>query len=150
MGQSYTRLYYHIIFSTKDRARQITNDFRSRLYEYLGGIIARENGRLIAAGGAADHVHLVVSLNATAALADVLRIVKTNSSKWVHETFPDKADFAWQPGYAAFSVSSSKLEDVRTYIANQEEHHRQTTFEEEFVAFLNRHGISYDRKYLWL
>ena len=149
MGQSYTCLYYHVIFSTRNRAPQITDDLRRRLYDYLGGIIARENGRLMAAGGAADHVHLLLSLGAPASVADVLRVMKTNSSKWIHETFPDKSQFAWQAGYAAFSVSHSNIERIKGYIADQEAHHRRTTFQEEYVAFLKRHGVSYEEKYLW-
>jgi len=149
MPSSYTCLHYHLIFSTKDRRALITGDLPTRLYDYVGGIIAREKGRLLAAGGAADHVHLLVSLSANRALADVLRVVKTNSSKWVHETFPASRDFGWQDGYAAFAVSVSTVAQVKRYIAAQEKHHRRRSFQDEFVAFLERHGIEYDPRYLW-
>src|SRR5262245_38828509 len=124
MPSSYTSLHYHLIFSTKNRVRQITADIRERLYQYMGGIIADKKGRLIAAGGIEDNVHLLASTHPTVAPADLARDVKANSSRWVHETFPGKQDFAWQDGYGAFAVSYSNIDDVKRYIANQEQHHR--------------------------
>lgn len=149
MPASYTCLYYHIIFSTKRRLSLITPDLRQQLYPYLGGIVAHEKGRLITAGGIADHVHLLVSLHPQSSVSDVLRLVKSNSSKWVHENFADKRDFGWQDGYAAFSVSFSNLERVQRYIAEQEQHHREVSFQDELVEFLNRHGTAYDERYIW-
>jgi putative transposase len=149
MGQSFTCLHYHLIFSTKNRLPQITPDFRQRLHDYMGGILDGERGRLLAAGGTPDHVHLLVTLPATPAIADYLRIIKTNSSGWVHKTFPDRCAFAWQSGYGAFSVSHSNDPGVRRYIASQEEHHRRVTFQEEFLEFLKRHEIPYDERYIW-
>jgi REP element-mobilizing transposase RayT len=116
---------------------------------YLGGIIRELDGHAIIVNGPADHVHLLCSLPATTALADVMRVLKTNSSKWIHETFPNLASFAWQTGYAAFSVSESNVQAVEQYIRNQEEHHRTVSFQDEFVAFLKRHGIQYDPRYIW-
>lgn len=149
MGQTFTCLYNHIIFSTKHRKRLITPDLRPRLYDYMGGIIKHERCKLIAAGGMPDHVHLVVSLRATTCVAGLLRLVKTNSSGWVHDTFVEHAAFGWQTGYAAFSVSQSNLEEVVRYVEGQEEHHRKLTFEEEYVAFLKRHHLEYDEAELW-
>lgn len=143
MSQSYTCLYFHVIFSTKQRRALITADLRERLYAYIGSIVAHENGRLICAGGTEDHVHLLVSLRAQTALADMLRLFKTNSSKWVHETFVQKRDFGWQDGYSAFSVSHSNVERVRRYIAQQEEHHRRASFQEELLEFLKRHNMKF-------
>ena len=94
MPQSYTALNYHVVFSTKNREPWITADLQPRLYEYLGGILRAEGGALLAAGGTAEHVHLLVSLSKETAVADALRVVKTNSSKWIHETFPDRSGFA--------------------------------------------------------
>src|SRR5262245_44322871 len=105
----------------------------------MGGIARNEKCVLLAAGGVPDHVHLLVSLSKEIAVADVLRLIKTNSSKWIHETFPAMASFAWQAGYGAFSVSYSNTDAVKRYIANQAEHHRVKTFQEEFVMFLKRH-----------
>jgi putative transposase len=149
VSQSYTCLYYHVFFSTKRRRALITSDLRERLYSYIGGVAAHEKGRLICAGGADDHVHLLVSLRAQTALADMLRLLKTNSSKWVHETFVERRNFGWQDGYSAFSVSHSNVERVRRYIAQQEQHHRRVSFQEELLEFLKRHNIEYDERYIW-
>ena len=149
MGQSLVCLHYHLVFSTKSRRPQITADLGRRLYDYLGGIIKGERGLLCAAGGSEDHVHLLVSLPSQPSVADWLRLIKTNSSKWVHETFPQHRAFAWQSGYAAFSVSRSNDAEVCRYIAAQADHHRRKTFQEELLEFLHRHGIAFDERYLW-
>ena len=124
MPQSFTKLHYHLIFSTKHRLPTIRPEWQQRLYDYIGGIVCSEHGVLLAAGGIVDHVHLLVQLGQNRSLADVLRVVKTNSSKWVHEVFPDVTDFGWQRGYGAFTVSYSGLEAVRHYLSIQQEHHR--------------------------
>ena len=149
MGHSYTALYYHIVFSTRNRAPQITVDIQTRLYDYIGGIIKGESSTLIVAGAVPDHVHLLVALPATTCVADMVRRIKANSSKWIHETWPARRDFAWQSGYGAFTVSRSSLDDVRAYIDNQEMHHARLSFEEEFVAFLKRHGLPYNEKHVF-
>ena len=149
MPQSYVACYMHMIFSTKDRVRAITPDWAPRLYEYIGGIVRPHGAVLLAAGGIPDHVHLSVSLGKELSVSAALRIVKANSSKWVHDTFPEKRRFAWQNGYGAFSVSQSSLDDVHGYIAGQAEHHRTQTFQEEFIAFLERYQVPYDERYIW-
>jgi REP element-mobilizing transposase RayT len=115
----------------------------------MGGILRDEGCALVAAGGMPDHVHLPASLDKQKSVSDTLRTVKASSSRWVHETFPALAGFAWQAGYGAFAVSFSHLDRVQAYLSRQTEHHRQTTFQEEFLAFLQRHGIEYDERYLW-
>ncbi|MHC4442729.1 MAG: IS200/IS605 family transposase [Planctomycetota bacterium] len=149
MGQSYTCLHYHIIFSTGDRKPLITRQFQQRLYDYIGGIIKHEDGQLLAAGGIADHVHLLATLHQQRAVSDIMRVVKSNSSKWIHETFSQQSSFAWQTGYGAFTVSYSNIDQVRRYIERQEEHHRTASFQEEYIAFLKRHGVKYDERYIW-
>ena len=144
MSHTLTNLVYHAIFSTKDRRPLIVDASRDRLYGYIGGILDHHDGRLIRAGGTADHVHLLFQLAAAKSLAEMMRAVKATSSKWVHETFPDSGEFAWQTGYAAFTVSQSAIPKVAAYIENQEEHHRIQTFDDEYKAFLDRHGIEYD------
>jgi putative transposase len=146
---SFTDLKYHVIVGTKDRAPLIEPDLKQRLYDYMGGVLREEGGRLLAAGGVEDHAHMLVQLPATLAVADALRVVKTNSSRWVHDALPRHAEFAWQTGYAAFSVSHSVGPRVERYLAGQEEHHKKTSFQEEFVAFLQRHEVEYDPRYLW-
>jgi REP element-mobilizing transposase RayT len=149
MSHTYTRLLTHIIFSTKNREPWLSDDVRPRLFPYMGGIIRDLHGTAILANGPADHVHALCTLPPTAALCDVMRVLKSNSSKWLHDTFPDLAPFAWQTGYGAFSVSESNAAAVEQYIANQQEHHRSVSFQEEFLAFLKRHGIRYDPRYVW-
>jgi putative transposase len=149
MPQSFTCLNHHIIFSTKHREPHLHKPLAARVYDYIGGIVRETKSVLLAAGGMPDHVHLLVSLSKEMAVADALRLIKTNSSKRVHETFPDLKDFAWQTGYGAFAVSYSNVDAVKSYIAGQEEHHRVRTFQEEYRAFLDRHGIKYDERYLW-
>ena len=149
MPQSFTCLHYHLVFSTKNRVPAITADLQGRLYEYIGGIVRSEKGILLAAGGMPDHIHLLCSLSKEVAVAAALRVIKANSSGWVHQEFPQYRSFAWQAGYGAFTVSYSHLDRVKQYIARQPQHHRRTTFQEEFVAFLRKHGIEYDERYLW-
>jgi REP element-mobilizing transposase RayT len=150
MPQSFASLHHHLIFSTKNRAPLISAEVQPRLFEYIGGILRAEGSVLEAAGGMADHVHLLVSINKQMSISEVLRIIKASSSRWVHETFPDTlSGFAWQAGYGAFAVSYSHREKVRDYLSRQAEHHRRVTFQEEFIAFLKRHGIAYDERYLW-
>jgi REP element-mobilizing transposase RayT len=149
MGHSYSSSFFHIVFSTKDRRRCIDAKLRERLFPYLGGI-ARENGmQLLAAGGVEDHVHCLVVIPANLALSKAVQLLKGVSSKWIHETFPEQRQFAWQEGYGAFSISVSRIEDTINYIRRQEEHHRSRTFEEEFVAFLQRHRLEFDRRHVF-
>ncbi len=149
MAHSNTKLLYHCIFSTKGRRAFIKDAIQQRLYPYIASILRAKDSDLLAVGGTADHVHLLVELPATLPVADAMRLVKTNSSKWLRETFPTHRAFGWQTGYGAFTVSASAKDDVIRYIGNQEQHHRSRTFESEFVEFLNRHGLEYDDRYIW-
>jgi putative transposase len=149
MPSTYTNLLYHIIFSTKERRPFINPVFRERLHPYLGGIIRDLKGEPIEIGGVADHVHILAKLPATLALSDALRLIKTNSSKWAGEQDELVRAFAWQTGYAAFTVSKSQSDPVRKYIQNQEQHHRRKSFKQELVSLLDKHEIEYDRRYLW-
>jgi REP element-mobilizing transposase RayT len=149
MPQSFTCLHYHIVFGTKDRRPMIGDDIRNRLYEYIGGIVSENKSRLVAIGGMPDHVHLLVSVSKELSISDALRLIKTNSSKWVHETFPEHGAFAWQAGYGAFAVSFSNVDAVKRYIADQETHHRRVDFKTEFMTLLKRHEIEFEERYLW-
>jgi REP element-mobilizing transposase RayT len=148
MAHTFTNLLYHIVFGTKDRAPSIDVEFRSDLHAYLGGIVRELNGAAIIVNGTDDHIHALVKLPATASIADTLRIMKTNSSRWAHEQHR-RSKFAWQSGYSAFTVSESGAPRVRAYIEQQEEHHRHKTFAEEYVAFLKKHRVSYDPRYIF-
>jgi REP element-mobilizing transposase RayT len=149
MAHTYTHLLTHIIFSTKDRAPLLDAGLKERLFPYLGGIIRAHDGKALIINGPSDHVHILASIAAKHSLSDLMRELKADSSGWVHKTFRDRKSFRWQTGYGAFSVSHSSLADVEKYIANQEEHHRRVPFQEEFLAFLKRHEIEYDERYLW-
>jgi len=149
MPQSFACLNCHIAFSTKNREPLILPDLAPRLYEYVGGTARNTGNVLMAAGGTADHVHLLVSLGKNSSAADVVRDLKANSSRWFDETCANLSGFAWQSGYGAFAVSYSNLSEVRRYIANQQEHHRAVTFKEEFLALLKRHNLEYDERYVW-
>jgi REP-associated tyrosine transposase len=139
---------HHCVFATRNREPVLTSAVRERLWPYLGGI-ARENGmKALAVGGVADHVHILISLPATIALAKAMQLLKGNSSKWIHETFPPLRDFAWQEGYGAFSIGVSGIKETRAYIRDQEEHHQTRTFSEEIIAFLQRHGLPFDEALL--
>ena len=141
---SFSSSLHHCVFATKAREPLLTPQVRERLWPYRGGI-ARENGmKALAIGGMADHVHIVLSLPATISVAKAMQLLKGNSSKWIHETFPDLGSFTWQKGYGAFSIGVSGIEETRAYIQNQEEHHRARTYREEVLMFLQRHGLTFD------
>jgi REP element-mobilizing transposase RayT len=147
--QSFACLHCHVIFSTKSRVPSLAPEFLPRLFDYFGGVLRNRDCALVAAGGMPDHVHLLASLSREVSVAEVVRLVKANSSKWIHETVPALASFAWQNGYGAFAVSYSNLGAVKDYLARQAEHHRVRTFQEEFLEFLRRHAIEYDERYIW-
>ena len=149
MANTYISLNVHYVFSTKNRAPMIVGKLRERLWAFMGGI-ARDNGmKALGIGGFTDHVHLLVSLPATLSIAKGIQFIKGGSSTWVNQTFPEIKPFAWQAGYGAFSVSTSQIAETIAYIENQEEHHRRKSFQEEYLAFLKKHEIAYDEKYLW-
>jgi len=147
MPSTYLSLHYHLVFGTKDRAPLIEASWRNRLHEYLGGTVEGLKGFPEGVGGMADHVHPLVGLKATHCLADFMRELKKASSAWVHEEIGMQR-FAWQEGYAAFTVSPSARSEVQSYIARQEVHHRNRTFREELVEFLEKAGVDYDSRYL--
>jgi len=148
MAHTFSNLLTHIIFSTKDRVPLLAPDLRPDMLAYLGGIIRKLHGKVIESNARPDHAHCLLSLPPTLAVAEALRVLKSNSSLWVHET-PRRAAFAWQTGYGAFSVSQSNVPAVVNYIRKQDQHHRKVSFQEEFVTFLKRHGIAYDERYIW-
>ena len=146
MSSTFFSLHYHLVFSTKERIPLIRAEWRPRMHSYLGGVIRGMNGVAESVGGLDDHVHILASLRPVHRIADVLRDLKKKSSRWVHEKF-DRG-FAWQEGYAAFSVSPSARDSVRNYIANQEIHHAQFNFVEELRELLEKAGIEYHERYL--
>ena len=148
MPQSLACLPVHFVFSTKGREPWVCEEWAERLYEYVGGAVRTEQCRLLAAGGMPDHVHLLVSLGRTVTVADLMRVVKANSSKWVHETFPG-IPFAWQNGYGAFAIQYDRIDAVRGYIARQAEHHAGHSYQDEYRTLLSEHGLEWDERYVW-
>lgn len=148
MANTYTSLHYHVVFSTKNREPFLAEAIRDRLFAYLGGIARKNRMNALEIGGVADHVHVLLSVPASLAVSKAVQFLKGASSHWLRETFPNLNDFAWQDGYAAFTVSRSQLDDIRAYIRSQAEHHRTKTFAEEYRAFLARHRVEYDERYL--
>ena len=149
MPSTYTNLLYHIVFSTKHRIPLIDEEIQEELYRYIGGIIRAEGGIQLEIGGVSDHVHILTKIKPAIAVSEMLAKIKANSSKWLNDHKMKMRKFGWQEGYGAFTVSESQAQSVREYIRNQPEHHRKQTFQEEFVALLERHGIEYDPRYLW-
>lgn len=149
MAHTFTNILLHVIFSTKARNPLLDDELKPRLLPYLCGIMRELGATPLSIDGPSDHLHLLLAQPPTLPLADLIRTIKTNSSRWIHENWPQRGDFAWQTGYGAFSVSLSAAEDVKRYIAAQQEHHRHVSFQEEFAAFLKKHGIKYDERYIW-
>ena len=149
MSHSYTNLLTHIIFSTHERRPLLADDIRDRTFAYIGGIVRELGGTALMINGTADHVHLLVVIPGNVAVAECVRLVKTNSSRWIHEKWRERRGFAWQTGYAAFGVSESSRAPVIRYIQNQPVHHRKMSFEDEFRMFLRKQGIAFDERYVF-
>ena len=149
MGQSFACLHTHMISAPNLGWQPSPLNFNRACSSTLGEFSEQERRCLVAAGGVADHVHLLVSLSREISIAQTVRLIKSNSSRWIHDTFADQKDFAWQTGYGVFAVSFSHLENVKKYLARQQEHHRKTSFQDEFRAFLRRHNIEFDERYVW-
>ena len=146
MGQSLTDLLYHITFSTEGRAPLIADGIRARFHGYLVSLIAELKGQVVAVYAAPDHVHLLVRLPAAVSVSQALRVVKANSSRWAAEIVKG---FAWQGGYAAFTVGHETVETARQYVENQALHHARTDYREELLRLFAEHGVDYDDQYLW-
>ena len=149
MAQSLSRIFLHIVFSTKDREPSINVDVRPRLHAYLATICRDLESEVPAVGGVADHVHVVTTLPRTISPAELVEKIKKTSSKWMKGVETRYRDFFWQRGYSAFSVSTSQLENVIKYVQEQEEHHRIKGFQEEYRELLRRHGVEFDERYVW-
>lgn len=146
MSHTYFQNVMHVVFSTKERRKMIPAEMKERLWSYTAGICKRQKVFVHAVGGMEDHIHLLLQFHATIAISEAIKKIKANSSGWMSD---ETGKFGWQEGYGAFSVSKSNIAAVIRYIQNQEKHHRKMTFEQEFVALLEKHGIEYDPKYVF-
>jgi putative transposase len=148
MATSFANLLVHVVFSTKHRVPSIEKDRRDSLQGYIGGVARQEGAILLEAGGMPDHIHLLIKLHADLSVARLVRLIKSNSSRWLNQQSGRTGRFEWQTGYGAFSVSESRINGLRSYIRRQEEHHARMSFPEELVLLLRRHHIEYDERYL--
>ena len=146
MGHSYTSNHIHCVFSTKDRRAIIKPEQQEKLWAYLLGIARNLGIESLAIGGTGDHVHVLVAIPAAASVAELMSKLKANSSRWMRE---HGTDFSWQEGYGAFSVGASQIGMVKNYIHHQAEHHKTRSFEEEFIALLQKYDVRYDPKYMF-
>ncbi len=149
MGSSHTSVCIHYVFSTKGREPFIKHDIEQRIWAYIGGILKKHGINPLCIGGMPDHVHVLASLPSTMPVSKAVQLMKGGSSKWIHDNLQHLKRFQWQEGYAAYSVSMSRLAKTQDYIKNQREHHGVRTFKEEYLAFLQMHNIPFDDRYVW-
>ena len=149
MPQSLARLHIHLVFSTKNREPLITDLVRDGLHRYIASVLQNLGCAPALINSVEDHAHFLFDLARTVSISQVVEDVKKSSSKWIKTQGPEFAGFAWQAGYGAFGVSEANMETVLQYIANQREHHRTKTFQEEYRAFLVQHKLSFDERYVW-
>ena len=149
MAQSLAKVLVHLIFSTKERRCLIAEDIREELNAYLVGVLRNHDSPALAVNGVTDHMHILFRLSRNYAVSTIVEEVKKASSKWIKTKGPLYTRFHWQDGYAAFSIGKSGEQDARRYIASQNEHHRQTSFQDELRAFLQKYDVGYDERYVW-
>lgn len=148
MAHTYCSSLFHCVFSTKERHKIIAPEVQDHLWPYMGGIARDLEMKALSVGGMEDHVHLLLSLPSTVAVATAMREIKAASSRWMHESC-GIPNFAWQEGYGAFSIGKAQEKATSAYVARQKEHHRKRDFKTEFLAFLKKHHIEYDPKFVW-
>ncbi len=149
MSQSLSKLYVHAIFHVKYNECLIHPENEKELYAYMGGVIKTSKSIPISINGTENHIHVLCVMSKNISLASLLEDIKTNSSRWIKTLGPHYREFAWQGGYAGYSVSQSKLETVKKYIQNQKEHHKKQSFKEEYIQFLKENDVEYKDDYLW-
>jgi REP element-mobilizing transposase RayT len=148
MSHTYCCSLFHCVFSTKERRKTILPKIQPRLWAYMGGIAREHQMKALGIGGMEDHVHILLSLPSSMSIAAAMREIKSASSRWMHETCA-MGDFEWQEGDGAFSIGYSQVSDTLAYIAVQQEHHRKRNFQAAYIAFLQKHHIDYDARYVW-
>ena len=149
MPQSLSQVLIHLVFSTKDRAPVLDDEIRDELHAYIGGIVDHLKGKLLKSGSVSDHIHLLISQPRTISVSELVQEIKTGSSKWIKTKGDRFANFHWQGGYGIFSISPSHFPALENYIANQAEHHRKETFQEEYRRLLGKYKVNFDERYVW-
>ena len=149
MANTYTQIYIHIVFAVQGRQNLITKEHKEELHKYITGIVQNKGQKLIAINSMPDHVHIFIGMKPTVALSDLVRDIKNNSSSFINEKRWVRGKFNWQKGFGAFSYGHSQIDVVVKYIQNQEKHHKQKTFREEYLEMLQKFAVEYDDKYLF-
>ena len=149
MGQSLVQNYMHIIFSTKNRIKYLKSQRQLEIFKYIGSLCNEKRCQVIKVGGYEDHIHILCLLDKNIALVDLIRFVKTNSSRWIKTRFPELNLFSWQEGYGAFSINPQQSDAVIGYIEDQENHHHKVSFQNELIYFLKKYKQNYDERYIW-
>ena len=149
MSQSLSKLFVHIVFHVKNNKIKIRNQDKNDLYAYMGAIIKDNYSIPIIINGVEDHVHILCVMSKNISLSKLVEEIKRHSSRWIKTKGPHYRQFAWQGGYGGFSVSPSLHKKVKEYIINQEQHHRKSSFKEEYLQFLEEYGVDYNEKSLW-
>ena len=149
MGNTYSQITVQVVFAVKDRENMLRQEFRPELFKVINGIITGKGQIALAVNGWKDHVHALFGLSPAVCVSDMARDIKANSSKWINEHGLVKGKFQWQDGFGAFSYSRSQQDTVIKYIINQEKHHAQKTFKEEYLEMLRKSEIEYDERYLF-
>ncbi len=149
MANTYTQLYYHIVFAVKGRSNLISNKWKDELYKYITGIIRNENQKLLIINGMPDHIHILLGTQPKCNLSHLVRDIKANSSKWINDKKFVMGKFEWQTGFGAFTVGQSQLPTLINYIERQEEHHKSSSFKEEYIKFLKSYDIDFNPDYIF-
>jgi REP element-mobilizing transposase RayT len=149
MANTYSNLFYHIVFSTKGRADLIHPDIEERVQAYIGGIARKHGMTAVQIGRIENHIHALLMAKPIHSPSQIAQWIKAEASKWIHETFSELRTFGWQDGFGVFSVSKSNVPGVIQYIQNQREHHANQSFEDEYISMLKLNGIDYDKRYVF-
>ena len=149
MANTFTQVYIHFVFAVENRASLIQPDWEEELYKYISGIVTNKQHKMITINGMPDHIHLFLGLDATKSLSETMQIVKGESSEWINKKGFVKGRFSWQSGYGAFSYGRSQIESVYRYIKNQKEHHKEYSFQSEYLGLLKKFDIKFDERYLF-
>ncbi len=149
MANTYTRLYFHVIFAVKGRENDLSINWKERLFQYISGIITNKNQKLMIVNGTTNHIHLLIGTQPDCNLSELIRDIKSNSSKFINENKFVFGKFEWQRGYGAFTIGYSQLEKIIDYIKFQEEHHKTKSFKDEYIGFLKLYNIEFSNDYIF-
>ena len=149
MANTYTQIYVQIVFAVKGRKNYISEELREKVEKYICGIVSNKKSKPLAIYCNPDHIHILIGLHPSVSISDMARDIKSNSSKWINENNWIAVKFSWQEGFGAFTYSKSQIDNVVKYILNQKEHHKKTSFKDEYILFLEKFEIDYNEKYLF-